>query len=113
MASGVFFRLLKSHFRVAINQIAHDARLLEERNLGAEAGSLVGRIGSTTSHHADLTNLMVERWMIEAGEIEIDAIDFDLGTTLPDIEQILVRLGHGAHRSITTDFDPGLPRALS
>ena len=111
-STNAFLRLFNSHFRKAINQIANDIRLVAENDLPADVRALVERIDTATTGLVALTNLLIERWLIEAGEITRERIDFDLGTTLLDIERTLVQLAEQTGNSVTTDFDPALPRAL-
>lgn len=104
--------LLSNSLRRTSNEIASEARLVGEKEVGADVHAMVSRIQAATTSLAGMTDLLVERWAIETGEIAGETIDFDLATTLSDIESKLVCMAQETGHTVATEFDPGLPRAL-
>ncbi len=111
-AKGEFLANLSHDIRTSMNGIMGMTGLLLDTELTPEQRDFTGLIKKSADSLLDILNGILDFSKIEAGKLELDIQDFDLRTTLEDVNDIMALRAHEKGVELVCLTEPGLPLLL-
>lgn len=107
VAKSAFLANMSHEIRTPMNGIIGMAQLLQESNPSDEQKEYVDAIRKSSDVLLDLINDILDLSKIEAGKIDLEHIDFNLGHVLDDVQHLLMAkaAAKGVHLEIEIEKD--------
>jgi len=112
-AKDAFLSNISHEFRTPLGQITGLAHLLRKEVEGSRGREFLATIDQAARHLLDLVNDVIDLSRVEAGRIEIAALEFDLGAMLRQFVQDRRDLTTTTGLSLVPDLDTGLPGTVT
>jgi signal transduction histidine kinase/CheY-like chemotaxis protein len=111
-AKSDFVSRMSHELRTPMNAILGFAQLLESETLTPEHRDYVGEINRAGSHLLELINKVLDLAKIEAGQLTIEHIPFDLRHTLDEVAALVSERAKGKGLELRFHAAPDLPQRI-
>jgi len=111
-AKSEFLAIMSHEIRTPMNAIIGMAELLAETALTAEQNDYVNRFRRAADTLLDLINGILDLSKIEAGQVTLEAISFDLGELVESTAEIFALRAQAKHLDLLTHIDPAVPECV-
>ena len=112
-AKSMFFATMSHEIREPMNGVLGMTRLLLETPLSDEQKGYVDAVHFSGQALLTIINDILDLSRMEAGQLKLDRIDFDLKNVLERTVEILKPRADGKDLTLDLAFDPHLPKTLS
>jgi signal transduction histidine kinase/CheY-like chemotaxis protein len=111
-AKSDFVSRMSHELRTPMNAILGFAQLLESESLTREHRDYVNEINKAGSHLLELINKVLDLAKIEAGQLTIEQIPFDLRLTLDEVAALVSERAKGKNLELRFYAAPDLPAGI-
>ncbi|MCC6140803.1 MAG: response regulator [Nitrospira sp.] len=112
-AKSEFLAIMSHEIRTPMNAIVGMAELLGETALTAEQVDYVHRLRRAADALLELINGSLDLSKIEAGQVELEAIGFDLGELVESTAELIAVRTQAKDLDVLVHIDPALPEYVS
>ncbi|MEV4781026.1 PAS domain-containing protein [Burkholderia sp. LMU1-1-1.1] len=112
-AKSEFLANMSHEIRTPMNAIIGVARLLQESGLGPRERGYLDKIQLATQSLLRLVNDVLDLSRVEAGQLELEHANFQLGHILDSISVLISGSASDKGVELVFDIDPGLPDELA
>jgi len=109
-AKSAFFANMSHEIRTPLNGVVAMADALGRKSLDDEAGHMVRIIASSGSTLERLLSDILDEAKMDAGQIEIEAIPFNLGETVGDVQSLWGQAAEKKGVTLKTNIDAAVQR---
>ena len=111
-AKSSFLASMSHEIRTPLTAILGYSDIIKNQGLSAEALRYLGNIRIAGNHLMAIINDILDMAKIEAGKIELESIEFDLGEMLDKALRICAPQACSNGNELTARIEPGLPAAV-
>lgn len=110
LAKSAFLACMSHEIRTPMNAIIGMTELLQETALSEEQQTYVDRFGRATNALLSLINDILDLSKIEAGQMELECISFDLVDVIESVGELMAQRASSKGLELILHLDPRLPR---
>jgi signal transduction histidine kinase len=111
-AKSMFLANMSHEIRTPLTTVLASAELLEDTPLDDLQGGLLARMRRAGEQLTSLVEGILDFSRVEAGELELRPVVFDLRAVVDDLAEAYAPRAHGAGLAFTSRVDPRLPDAV-
>ncbi len=110
---SAFLAAMSHEIRTPINGIVGTTTLLRDTALNAQQGRYVDLIATSGEMLSSLIADILDYSKIEAGVLEVENIDFDVGALIGDVLSLMVPTAAAKGLALTSEVDPALSARIN
>ena len=111
-AKSLFLANMSHEIRTPMNAVLGMAQLLSETALSAEQRDFVETIRLSSSNLLHLINQILDLSKLEAGQVDLENLDFDLSACIEEVVELLAPIAYGKGIELAAPIFPELPLLL-